>query len=185
MKYKTTKQEGETKRNRSTMSEGMITLLVEQVGHELHNHNLYKSFANYFGSEGLHLLEKYYNMRADEELLHHNWIVKHLSDRDVVFNYPAVPEVKEITGHMEILRETCIVEEDTTNLIYAIADLAKEENDWLTLAWLMGNSETDGKLLMEQLEEEAISNLVYDIASQDGSWLEKERVIMSAYANNN
>lgn len=178
VRYKT--QENE-KGSRSDISEAMVTLLVEQLAHELHNHNLYRSFANYFGSEGLHLLEEYYNLRAEEEYNHHKWISKYLSERGAVFNYPAVPEVKEITGYLEVLNETCVVEETTTNMIYGIVDLAQKESDWITYGWLMGNSESDGMLVMEQLEEESISNLAYDIGCQEGTWLEKQVAIYKAY----
>ena len=65
------KQKSEQKTTSIYMSEDIINLFVKQIGHELRNYTLYKTFANYFGAEGLLLLQEYYNLRADEELLHH------------------------------------------------------------------------------------------------------------------
>ena len=153
----------------------MVSLFVRQIAHELHNYTLYKTFANYFGNEGLALLQEYYNLRADEELLHHNWLVGFLNERGVMFKYP---EFEDYVAPFEL---TVKVEEETTKMIYEIVNLAQKENDWITFAWLMQNDEKNGAMNMEQLEELSISNLALDIATQDGSWLEKERSIMKAY----
>lgn len=162
------------------LSENMIGALIKQISHELHNYTLYKTFANYFGTCGLNLLREYYLGRADEELLHHNWIVTYLEDRGVFFKYPAVTEItEEFDDHLDVFELTVVVEEETTKLIYDIVNLAQKEGDWLTFAWLMKDGGSE--LLNEQLEELSISNLALDIASQDGSWFEKERAILSAY----
>lgn len=164
------------------MSEDMVSLFVRQIAHELHNYTLYKTFANYFGNEGLVLLQEYYNLRADEELLHHNWLVGFLNERGVMFKYPAISEVsEEFEDYVAPFELTVKVEEETTKMIYEIVNLAQKENDWITFAWLMQNDEKNGAMNMEQLEELSISNLALDIATQDGSWLEKERSIMKAY----
>lgn len=163
------------------LSDEMVNLLVKQIGHELHNYTLYKTFANYFSNVGLNGLKEYYDGRADEELLHHNWIRDYLIERGVFFNYPSVSEVNEsFTDHIDIFKLTVDVEEETTELIYSIVDLAKQENDYLTLGWLMQNG-NGAKLVMEQAEELDISNLALEIASMDGSWFEKECAILKAY----
>lgn len=162
------------------LSENMIDLLIKQVSHELHNYTLYKTFANYFGACGLNLLREYYLGRADEELLHHQWIADYLDERGVFFKYPAIAEVnEEFNEHIDVFKLTVTVEEDTTKLIYDIVNLAYDEKDWLTISWLTKN--TGSKLLLEQAEEESISNMALEIAEQDGSWFEKERAILSAY----
>lgn len=163
------------------LSENMVNLLIRQISHELHNYTLYKTFANYFGSEGLNLLKEYYLGRADEELLHHNWIVDYLDERGVFFKYPAVLEVnEEFDEYIDVFELTVAVEEETTKMIYEIVDLANKDHDYLALSWLMQNG-NGAKLVQEQTEELAISNLALSIASQDGSWLEKERAILKAY----
>lgn len=178
------KQKSEQKSDTKSiyMSNDMIDLLVRQIGHELHNYTLYKTFANYYGAEGLLLLQEYYNLRANEEMLHHNWIVNFLNQRGVVFKYPTVAEVsEEFDDYKKPFELTINVEEETTKLIYAIVDLAQKENDWITLSWLMQNDEKTGALVLEQSEELDISETAYAIACQDGSWLQKEKSILAAY----
>lgn len=181
MKLKQNSEETTSSKRSLELSESMINLLVKQISHELHNYSLYKTFANYFANEGLNLLKEYYDGRADEELLHHKWISDYLIERGVFFKYPSVDEVnEEFDEYLDIFKLTVDVEEDTTESIYDIVDLAHKENDYLTLGWLMQNG-NGAKLVMEQSEELDISNLALDIASQDGSWFEKEIAILKAY----
>ena len=74
-----------------TLHPDMINALVKQVGIELSNKFFYKTFANYFGTNGLYQLEDYFNKRAEEEELHHKWISDYLSFNDATFKYPEVP----------------------------------------------------------------------------------------------
>ena len=161
------------------LSENMINLLIKQISHELHNYTLYKTFANYFGTCGLNLLKEYYFMRANEELLHHQWIVDYLDERGVFFKYPAILEVnEEFDEHIDIFELTVAVEEETTKMIQDIVTLAYKEGDWNTFGWLMKG---ENSLVLEQNEEMSISNFALDVADQDGSWFDKERVILTAY----
>ena len=91
---------------------------------------------------------------------------------------------EEFDEHIDVFKLTVAVEEETTKMIYDIIDLAHEEKDWLTLAWL---TKSEGaELCLEQSEEMSISELALDIASQDGTWIEKGRAILKAYnADNN
>ena len=70
-------------------------LLIEQISHELYNHNLYRTFANFYGIRGFSKLEEYYIKRAEEEKVHHDWIIDYLNEVDAPVSYPSVPEVIE------------------------------------------------------------------------------------------
>lgn len=182
LKQKTEDSNETLKKRNLELSENMIDLLIKQVSHELHNYTLYKTFANYFGVCGLNLLKEYYIGRANEELLHHQWIVDYLDERGVFFKYPAILEVnEEFDEHLDIFKLTVEVEEETTRMIYDIVDLAHEEKDLITCAWL--SQSVGSQLLLEQKEEMSLSNMALDIAEQDGSWFEKERAILAAYKN--
>ena len=61
------KNEG-LKRRVCTLSDRTIDLLLRQLSHELYNHNLYRSFANYYGINGLAVLEAYYIKRAEDSI---------------------------------------------------------------------------------------------------------------------
>ena len=57
MKLKQKPEETSSKRN-VYLSESMVNLLIKQISHELHNYTLYKTLANYFGTNGLNLLKE-------------------------------------------------------------------------------------------------------------------------------
>ena len=183
MKLKSNQEKTEkTDKRVCTLSETIQDLLIRQLQHELYNHNLYRTFANWFGIQGFAVLEKYYIERAEEEKLHHDWIYNYLNTCDVIFSYPEIPAVKEIvTNNIEPFEFTVDVEIETTQLIDEIAKQAFEECDWATFKWLNGDSAETGMLILEQIEEESLSRAALDIAREEGSWLRKEKSIMNLY----
>ena len=149
-------------------------LLVAQIAHELKNHNLYRSFANFFSAEGIEDLEDYYNKRADEEQLHYEWIYTYLTDSDYKFNHPAVEQNTEVAEDYITPFEATIKREVlTTQLIYRIYEAAKEEKDYMTASWL------DRKLIREQIEEENTSRMAKSIISQDADIFVRAKKILS------
>lgn len=144
-----------------TISDSVGDLLVKQIAHELFNHNLYRTFANFFALEGIVSLEKYYIARAEEELVHHRWIVDRLNEADYDFMYPAVESVTEkFEDIVDPFKLTVLKEIETTELIDKIADVAFKESDWQTLTWLQL------KLIPEQHEEETTSRTALDIIAK-------------------
>lgn len=172
-------KEGEkNNRQNCTLSDNMIALLVKQISHELYNHNLYRSFANFFGIQGLFKLEEYYILRADEEKKHHEWIATYLNECDAEFKYPEVPAIAETWNKLEDPFQLTVNKEIETTLgIYSILDAAMEEKDWSTVTWLT----KPGLLIDEQHEEETITRTILDIVKADGSWLTKQDSVMDAY----
>lgn len=172
----------DVKRRQCTLSENIQKLLLRQLKHELYNHNLYMSFSNFFGVQGLSVLEEYYKQRADEEYLHHSWIRKYLNQNDSEYIYPDIPSISEkFEDNVTPFKLTVDKEIETTKLIYEIVEQALEEGDWATFTWLNGNDPEEGMLVKEQVEEESISRTALDIAQSEGSWLRKEKSIMNAY----
>ena len=164
-------------RRRSGISEKAVKLLVNQISHELYNHNLYRTFANYFAVQGLDKLKTYYIARADEENLHHQWIVDRLNYADVSYSYPKVDAVDvDIKDNFDTFVKTLDKEIETTDLIYDIVNTAKEENDWETFNWLQDT------LVNEQTEEEHISRKYLKIAEQESiDWVTKAETILTDY----
>lgn len=172
----------ETSRRNCPLSDTIVEMLVKQLGCEIANHNLYKTFANYFATEGLNKLEAYWNGRANEELVHHNWIYNYLTENDALFQYPPIPAINvEIKDRVSPFEATVDREIETTLGIQKIVKQAFDEGDWLTFQWLNGESHETGMLLKEQSEEEATSRTALDIAKEEGSWLRKEKSILSFY----
>ena len=144
------------------VSETISNLLIKQLAHELKNYNLYKSFANYYDVEGCVALAEYYNKRADEELLHHKWILDYLTEGDVKFIYPAVEQNSEKpTDYVMPFKATIDREIQTTQMIYAIYEAAIAEKDYMTASWLFD------KLIKEQIEEENTSRMALTIMEEE------------------
>lgn len=181
MKY--TNKVIDTSRRECTLSKEMIEMLVKQLSAELANHSLYRTFANYFAVEGLPKLQLYFEGRAKEEYLHHDWIYKYLTDNDAVFQYPTVPPINvEITDRVMPFDATVDREIETTMSINLIVDQALKEKDWATFQWLNADGDDDGAMLVkEQVEEESISRTIADMAKMEASWLRKENAILDFY----
>ena len=172
----------DVKRRECTLSDTMQKLMLRQLASEMYNHNLYRSFANYYGVRGLSLLEEYYNRRAEEEMNHHRWVLKYLSETDTEYIYPDIPKITEKWDTLEKPFDITVdVEIETTQKIQEMLDLALDEGDYFTWNFIMGHDSENGKLLEEQREEENTSRTVRDIAYTNGSWLRKEKSILDFY----
>jgi ferritin len=148
-------------------------LLVKQIAHELKNYTLYKSYANFFSVEGITDLEKYYNQRASEEFNHQEWIANYLSNADCKFMYPAIEfnDEKAIT-YLDPFTQTVAREIQTTQMIYAIYELAVSLKDHMTASWLYE------KLIKEQIEEENISRMACTIIEESSDiYLRADRIL--------
>lgn len=168
----------DSRRKISTLSNTVGELLVKQISHELFNHDLYRTFANYYKVQGLQKLEKYYIDRANEELVHHRWIVDRLNQCDYAFSYPDVLPVEvNISNRIVPFELTVEKEIETTELIQNIATQAMEEKDWITFGWLYE------LLLKEQHEEEYISRHTLKLAEIDTDWLTIQDSIIEFYEN--
>lgn len=135
-----------------TLSREMIDMLVTQLAAELSNKHLYRTFANYYGTNGWPVLEEYYMMRAAEEEKHHNWIYWYLGYNDAEFQYPKVEAVNVDISNMEMpFIATVDREIETTMGIDKIVEQTVKERDWATHAWLLGNDDEHGRLVLEQV----------------------------------
>lgn len=164
------------------ISDRIIELLNNQLQDELVNHNLYRTFSLYYRSKGLHKLEHYFELRAQEEMLHHNWIFAYLAYCGIPLQYPEIPAINvDVTNELDPFKLTQEKEIETTSTINEIAKQCLAEGDFGTLCWLNGEGAVDGELIPEQTEEMSISNDVYRIACQQGDWLSKEDKILDYY----
>lgn len=159
-------------------SNKVFDMLIEQMGEEIYNHNLYRTFANYFKLKGLEKLVEYYSKRAAEELNHHLWIAEYLNANFVKYDYPEIAAVDEdFSDEVSVFELTLEVEKETTKAIYEILKAATEAKDYKTVAWL----NADHLLIQEQIEEEHVSEIILNIAKQEDSWISKEQAILDAY----
>ena len=166
----------------TSLSDTLRDMFVNQLAHELKNYTLYNAFSVYFSCNGLEKLGKYYKGRADEELLHQQWIMDYLSECDAKFEYPAIAmnENQNVKDYITPFEMTVDREIETTQLINAIADEAFKEHDWKTLSFLLGTFNS-ARLIPEQIEEESLSRTALDIMRTDDHILRKENQIYDLY----
>ena len=168
-------------RRKCSISDEVKTMFVAQLQAELTNFAMYNSFAVWFETHGLDDLGKYYRARADEELLHHKWIMDYLSDCDADFKYPSTPNIDiDINDAVQPFELTVDREIETTGGINRIANQCCKEGDWGTISFLNGNY-SDGKLIPEQVEEESISRTALDIMRMDASILRRQKEVYDFY----
>lgn len=159
-------------RRKTTLSDEVAGMLITQIGNEIHNHNAYRTFQNYYTLKGYDKIAEYYRMRALEELEHHIWILTYLNNCDVPFSYPKVKPIEyEINDDVDPFRITVDLEIETTVGISSIVKAAWNEGDYQTFQWLMES------LIKEQHEEESTSRTALDIAESDASWVTKGKYI--------
>lgn len=158
----------------------MIKSLQNQMMAELHNHNLYQTFANYAASKGLMLLCSYYRHRATEEYNHHNWIRDFIVECNTFSDYnTGVFPVINVESIEDTFIQTMEAEIKTTKSIEDLVDLANEECDYITLQWLLKS----GGLLEEQREEEHVSKVILEMSKIETDWLTKQSEILNYYLN--
>lgn len=162
-----------TNRKKCLVSPAVGDLLVKQVAHELRNHSLYKSIANFFSVEAIVDLEEFFNKQADGENGHHNEIMSYLSDADYKFSYPTVLATTEpINDYIAVFEVALEREILTTQMLYAIYEQAMSEKDYMTAIWLLNG------LIKEQIEEENTSRMAISIMNQDADiFVRAEKVL--------
>jgi len=149
-------------RKECLISQEVGNLLVAQLAHEIKNFHLYKTFAAFFGREGIVDLEEYYNKRASEEFNHHSWIHEYLSESDFKFTHPGTEDNKLIPeDYIKPFMWTVDREIQTTQMIYAIYEQCISERDYMTASWLLQH------LIKEQIEEENTSRMALSIMNQE------------------
>ena len=164
------------------ISKEVSLLFITQLQHELANHNLYKTFASYYNEKGLFKLVKYWEGRAAEEYIHHQWIYNYLNQCNVYFEYPEIPNIKVKFDNLTTpFKATVDREIETTGGINNIMNQAMKEGDYLTMSFLLGTGTVEGKLIPEQSEEQKLSMDALAIASENDGWLAIQDAIYSLY----
>jgi len=169
----------------TSLSPELRDLFVRQLQHELKNFTLYNSFAVYFSCKGLEKLGKYFKARADEEIMHQEWIMNYMTECDAKFEYPGIPvnENYKLDDDVTAFRLSVEREVETTYMVNEIADKAFEQRDWMTLSFLLGTF-NNARLIPEQIEEESLSRTALDIMQTNDNILKKENQIYDLYFAN-
>lgn len=157
-----------SKRKITSLSDDMSLMLVEQLGKELYNANIYRTLTSFCKGAGLVGSAKWFKHQAEEETKHADMIFDYLVDSGVVFEMPKIDAV-DIGEQMNnddiccpIFELALNAEIETTEALNKIGVKALEAKDLTTYRFV-----TD--LLLIQLEEEDEARDRYDIATLEAS----------------
>lgn len=139
-----------------------LTLLSEQVGHELDAHQQYIAIAVWFDSHDLPQLAAHFYRQSVEERNHAMMIVQYHLDRDLPVVIPGTSPVRnDFADVVEPLRLALDQEKQVTDQIEAIFRAAREEGDALGEQFLLW-------FLKEQVEEVASATTLLTVAQRAG-----------------
>ncbi len=154
------------------ISKAMADLMNAQVGNELGASNQYLQIATYFDGESLSKLAKFFYAQADEEREHAMKFVHFLMEVGAELSIAAIPAAKTDIGTAEKAFEMSLGwEQEVTRQITAMMDLAVQEKDYASQAFLQW-------FVTEQVEEISTMESMLDIVRKAG---EKNLLMVEAY----
>lgn len=143
----------EVKKIVKSISPELNQLINEQIVHELRNSNIYKQIWCLFEDKRLSNIGKYFKNQSKQEFEHSELFTQHLNDRvgGKVTLLDIPPLGISINSIEEVGDAFLTVEQETTERINKILELAIEQNSGIDKAFLL-------KMLDEQVEEENIAD---------------------------
>ena len=154
------------------ISKAMADLMSAQVGNELGASNQYIQIATYFDGESLSKLAKFFYEQAEEEREHAMKFVHFLMEVGADLSIAAIPATKTDIGSAEKAFEMSLGwEQEVTRQINAMMDLAIQEKDYASQAFLQW-------FVTEQVEEISTMESMLDIVRKAG---EKNLLMVEAY----
>jgi ferritin len=130
------------------LKESILTLINDQINHELYSSYLYLSMAAYFEAKNLPGFANWMKIQADEEREHAMKFYEYIFDRGEKVTLKAIgAPPTEWGSSLELFERVLEHEQKVTSLIHNIYAAAVKENDYPTqvmLHWFIN----------EQVEEE-------------------------------
>ena len=154
------------------ISKAIADLMNAQVGNELGASNQYVQIASYFDGESLSKLAKFFYAQAEEEREHAMKFVHYLMDVGAQLTIATIPAAKADIGSAEQAFEMSLAwEQEVTSQINAMMDLAIQEKDYASQAFLQW-------FVTEQVEEVSTMENMLQVVRKAG---EKNLLMMEAY----
>lgn len=154
------------------LSKALSDLINEQIAHELIASNQYLQIATYFDGQALRKLSEFFYAQSEEEREHALKFVQYMTEvgGDVrILEIPAATyNIKSAEHAFQLSLDW---EKEVTRRIHAMMDLAIEEKDYASQAFLQW-------FVTEQVEEEDSMGTMLQIVQQAG---EKNLIMVEAY----
>ncbi|MFZ5820413.1 MAG: ferritin [Chloroflexota bacterium] len=158
------------------ISRSMSDLMSAQAGNELGASNQYVQIATYFDGQALSKLARFFYDQAEEEREHAMKFVHYLMDVGATLHIAAIPAAQAEIGTAEKAFEMSLAwEQEVTRQIHAMMDLAVEEKDYASQAFLQW-------FVTEQVEEVSTMENMLEVVRKAG---EKNLLMVEAYLTHN
>lgn len=138
------------------ISKKMANALNEQLNFEYYSAYVYKAMSAYSSFIGLAGFANWFEIQYQEEMLHAGKFYHYILDQSEQVELRQIDEPKKnFDNALEMFEETLDHEKEVTRRIYSLVDLALEERDHGTNAFLQW-------FVTEQVEEESTVNSILD-----------------------
>jgi len=118
-------------------SKKLLSAMNQQVGNEFGASLQYVSIAAHFDREALSGLARFFYRQADEERDHAMKFARFVVDADGSLQIPAIPAPKsEFASAEEAVKLALEWEEEVTQQVYTLVDIAKEESNYIAVRFL-------------------------------------------------
>jgi len=148
------------------ISKKMAKALNDQVKNEIFSSYLYMSMSSWATSQGLKGFANWFYVQAKEEMVHVLKFYHYILDQGEAVELQEIPKPeKDFKNPVKAFEEVLKHEQFITKSIYNLVDLALEERDHATNAFLQW-------FVSEQVEEEASVNEILDqlkLTKSDGN----------------
>ncbi len=144
------------------ISQKMADTINAQINNEMYSAYLYMAMSAHSSTQGLNGFAKWFMVQYHEEMFHAMKMYNYLLDQGAEPHLKAIKEPpKTFESAMDMMKKTLEHEQFVTKSINAIADLARQENDHATYAFIQW-------YVVEQIEEEKNDNEIIQRLSLAG-----------------
>ena len=154
------------------ISKALVDLVNEQIAHELIASNQYLQLATYFDGQALRKLSEFFYKQSEEEREHALKFVHYLTEVGGNVRILEIPAANyDVKSAEHAFQMSLDWEKEVTRRIHAMMDLAVEEKDYASQAFLQW-------FVTEQVEEESSMETMLQIVQKAG---EKNLLMVEAY----
>lgn len=154
------------------ISKALVDLINEQIAHELIASNQYLQLATYFDGQALRKLSEFFYKQSEEEREHALKFVHYLTEVGGNVRILEIPAANyDVKSAEHAFQMSLDWEKEVTRRIHAMMDLAVEEKDYASQAFLQW-------FVTEQVEEESSMETMLQIVQKAG---EKNLLMVEAY----
>ena len=145
------------------LSEKILKLLNEQIGHEFYSANLYLAMSSWAGAKALRGSAAFLEQHCDEEMRHMRKLFAYLNDTGAQAVVPELPKPPvDFASIKDVFAKTLEHEIFITKKINSLVDACLQEKDYATFNFLQW-------YVAEQHEEEMLFRSILDLMDLAGT----------------